>query len=173
MKEQEQLPVSVLAELYGKSLVFIDEIKKEAEPADRNISVEKLYLGDYKKNVVVLVDDAANVFLDDESLQFLSGILNACKLNLSHIALINFNKNNLKFAALKKELKPEYLLLFGITALQIELPFTMPDYQVQQYSNCKILIAPALTDLNNASAKAVAEKKKLWSSLKNMFSIEK
>jgi hypothetical protein len=70
-------------------------------------------------------------------------------------------------------LKPEYLLLFGITALQIELPFTMPDYQVQQYSNCKILIAPALTDLNNASAKAVAEKKKLWSSLKNMFSIEK
>ena len=86
---------------------------------------------------------------------------------------VNFNKNDLKFAALKKELKPEYLLAFGITALQIELPFTMPDYQIQQYSNCKILIAPALTDLNNASAKAVAEKKKLWSSLKNMFSIEK
>ncbi len=173
MKAKERLPDSVLADLFGKSLVLINEIKNEPAPATNNIKPEKLYLGDYKKNIVVLVNDIENVFLDDENLNFLSGILNACKLNLSHIALINFDKHALKCAEMKKKLQPEYLLLFGIDALQIELPFTMPEYQVQQFDDCKILIAPSLQKLNETSANAVSEKKKLWKSLQKMFSLEK
>ena len=74
---------------------------------------------------------------------------------------------------MKKQLQPEFLLLFGITALQIELPFTMPDYQVQQYDNCQIIIAPSLNDLNQQTQQAKAEKKKLWKSLQKMFNLEK
>jgi len=169
----EQLPGFVLAELYSKSLVCIDEEAKPVKTAAEIKKPKNIYLGNYEKKVIVLVHDAENIYLTDENLQFLSGMLNACKLNLAHIALINFYNNPLKFSELKKELKPKYLLLFGISALQIELPFTMPDYQVQQYDACKIVIAPSLPGLNTSSAYAVTEKKKLWKSLQKMFNLEK
>ncbi len=174
LKNEQQLPAFVLAELYGKSLVFIDEeIKPKKVVVTETKKSPKQYLGDYQKKIIVLVNDEENIYVSDESLQFLSGILSACKLNLAHIALMNFNINAVSFSELKKELKPGYLLLFGINALQIELPFAMPDYQVQEYDNCKILVAPSLADLNNSSAHAIAEKKKLWKSLQKMFNLEK
>jgi hypothetical protein len=67
-------------------------------------------------------------------------------------------------------MQAEYLLMFGVDTLQIQLPFTMPDYQVQQYDNCKIVMAPSLTDLNKKTSHAKSEKTKLWKSLQNVFS---
>ena len=171
MQVKEKLPDFVLAELYNKSLVFVDDGTKQKKVVEDFKEPKKLYLGNYEKKIIVLVNDAENIYLSDESLGFLSGILNACKLNLAHIGLINFNNNALSFSELKKQLQPEFLLSFGITALQIELPFTMPDYQVQLYDNCRIITAPDLINLNNATPQAVTEKKKLWTSLKKMFSI--
>ena len=172
----EQLPGFVLADLYGKSLVVLDDETKQSSPqksTQKNIETkqEKKFLGNYEKPVVVLVSDAENIFMDDENLQFLSGILNACKLNLAQIALINFHNYEAKFTDLKKEMKPKFLILFGVTALQIEMPFTLPDYQVQSYDNSKIMVAPNLKLMNNNSAEAKAEKTKLWKSLKNMFGL--
>ncbi len=173
MQVKEKLPDFVLAELYNKSLVFIKDDEKQKNIEEGLKEVKKLYLGNYEKRIIVLVNDADNIYLSDESLRFLSGILNACKFNLAHIAVINFNNNALSFSELKKQLKPEFLLSFGITALQIELPFTMPDYQVQLYDNCRIVTAPPLTILNRETQDAVTEKKKLWKSLQKMFSLEK
>ena len=168
----EQLPGFVLADLYGKSLVVLNnEMQPTSAQKNSETKPEKKFLGKYEKPVVVLVNDAENIFIDDESMQFLSGILNACKLNLAQIALINFHNYEAKFSDLKKEMKPKFLILFGVTALQIELPFTLPDYQVQSYDNAKIMMAPALKMLNNNSAEAKAEKTKLWKSLKNMFDL--
>jgi hypothetical protein len=173
MQVKEKLPDFVLAELYNKSLVFVDDGSKQKKVVEDFKETKKLYLGNYEKKIIVLVNDAENIYLSDGSLRFLSGILNACKLNLAHIAVINFNNNALSFSELKKQLQPEFLLSFGITALQIELPFTMPDYQVQLYDNCCIVTAPALTALNSEINDAVTEKKKLWKSLQKMFSLEK
>jgi hypothetical protein len=170
---KEQLPHFVLAELYRKSLVFVNEDANKKDTKTTFKEVKKLYLGNYEKKIIVMVVDAENIYLSNESLDFLSGILNACKLNLAHIALINFTNNALIFSELKKQLQPEFLLLFGITALQIELPFTMPDYQVQLYDNCRIVTAPSLINLNNGTSEAVTEKKKLWKSLQKMFNLEK
>jgi hypothetical protein len=72
---------------------------------------------------------------------------------------------------LKNDLQAEFLISFGITALQIELPFTMPDYQVQDYNKCKIVTAPSLHELKQPTEIAKAEKTKLWKSLKNMFDL--
>ena len=119
----------------------------------------------------MLVNDLDNIYLSEDNLKFLTGILSACKLNLAHIALINFNNNPLNFSNLKKDLQPESLILFGVTALQIELPFTMPDYQVQEYNKCHILTAPSLTELNQQTPTAKTEKAKLWKSLQKMFNL--
>ena len=171
MQVKEKLPDFVLAELYNKSLVFVDDGSKQKKVVEDFKAAKKLYLGNYEKKIIVLVNDAENIYLSDESLRFLSGILNACKLNLAHIAVINFNNNALSFSELKKQLQPVFLLSFGITALQIELPFTMPDYQVQDYSKCKIVTAPSLNELKQPTETAKAEKTKLWKSLKKMFDL--
>jgi hypothetical protein len=168
---KDQLPGFVLAELFSNSLIDTEENYK---PVNKDLNKSGLsYLGNYEKKIIVLVNDYENIYLDEESLDFLSGILNACKLNLAHIAIINFSNKALEFPELKKEMKPEFLLLFGITALQIELPFAMPDYQVQQYNNCQIVTAPALNVLNKQTPAAKTEKAKLWKSLQKMFSLEK
>lgn len=177
---KEQLPAFVLSELFSNSLVYtgekiISKIPKENIPpvAKKETPTKKIYLGNYEKEIVVLVTDKNNTYLSDENLEFLTGILSACKLNLVDIALINFNKTSIDFNQLKNDMKPGYVLLFGVNALQIQLPFAMPDYQVQQYDNCKIVSASALQQLNQTTPEIKAEKNKLWKSLQKMFSIEK
>jgi len=169
MLMKDQLPAFVLAELFSNSLVYTGENVRSELIQEVLPKQEKNYLGNYERKIIVLVNDNGNMYLSDEELEFLTGILNACKLNLAHIALINFNNNPVDFNQLRKKMQAEYLLMFGMNTLQIQLPFTMPDYQVQQYDNCKIVTAPPLTALNNKTQLAKAEKTKLWKSLQNIF----
>ena len=122
---KDQLPAFVLAELFKNTLVDTDEQMKPKSIKEELPKPKKIYLGKYERKIIVLVNDTANVHLNDNDLEFLTGILNACKLNLSQIALINFVKNAVDFALLRKEMQSEYILLFGVNALQIQLPFTM------------------------------------------------
>ena len=189
---KEQLPPQVLAGLFNNSLVYtgekiktetiyevqqpvaINEDPVELKPAPAEEKVHKpgkWYLGNYEKKFIVLVNDEYNVYLSEKELEFLTGILNACKMNLAHVALINFKNHPVQFQQMKKDLQPQFIVSFGINALQIELPFSMPDYQVQQYDNCAILTAPALVQLNAATPAAKAEKTKLWNSLKKMLNL--
>lgn len=188
---KEQLPPQVLAELFSNSLVYtgekfntetIDEVQQsftidkpvEPQPAPIEEKVHrpgKWYLGNYERKFIVLVHDEHNVYLNEKELEFLTGILNACKMNLAHIGLINFNNHPVQFRQLKKDLHPQFIISFGISALQMELPFSMPDYQVQQYDGCAILTAPALGQLNATTPAAKTEKTKLWNSLKKMLNL--
>lgn len=177
----EQLPAFVLAALFADDLVYTGE--KLHSPEDKTFAggpgkneplpPSKKYLGNYERKIIVLVNDDKHTYLSDGELEFLSGILNACKLNLAHIALINFNNNPLDFIQLKETMQPQCLLAFGINALEMQLPFDMPDYQVQQYNNCSIVTAPALSVMNNKTPEAKTEKTKLWKSLQKIFNLEK
>ena len=147
-------------------------VEEKPEPVEEKVNKPaKWYLGNNEKKFVVLVNDAGNVYLNDEHLQFLTGVLNACKINLAQIALINLHNHPVNFQRLKQDLQPVFIVAFGINALQMELPFSMPDYQVQQYSNCTILTAPALNELNQTTAAAKTEKTKLWNCLKKMLNL--
>ncbi len=169
---KEQLPAFILAELFSNCLVDTGDVAFKPLRVKENVQKsENWYLGNNERKFVVLVNEESDLYLNEENLDFLTGILNACKLNLAHVALINFHNHAVDFQRLKKELQCEFLLSFGVKALQIELPFTMPDYQVQQYNNCQIITAPALAELNKQTAPAKAEKIKLWSSLKKMLNI--
>jgi len=147
-------------------------VEEKPEPVEEKVNKPgKWYLGNYEKKFIVLVNDEDNVYLGDDDLQFLTGVLNACKMNLAQIALINLHKHPVNFQQLKQDLQPVFIVAFGINALQMELPFSMPDYQVQQYSNCSILTAPVLSQLNKPTAAAKAEKTKLWNCLKKMLNL--
>jgi hypothetical protein len=127
-----------------------------------------LYLGNNTKHILVIVDDENAAYLPDEDLQFLIGILTACKLSMSDTALINFNKNpTINYKMLMKQFKPEKVICLGIDLAALEFPLQFPHYQVQQYNQQSYLAAPSLKKL--ASDKQ--EKLQLWNCLKKLFSI--
>ncbi len=141
-------------------------------PVQASVAVERQwYLGSNLQKIVLLVDQKDTVYVNDESLQFLSNILGACKLNLGDVAIVNYHNEPVNYLFVKENTSPRNLVLFGVTAQQVQLPFTVPNYQVQKYDNCQFLLAPSLETMLGDTQEAKLEKSKLWLSLKKMFNI--
>lgn len=169
-----QLPDFVLSDLYKTQLVVIGESTVEhnlPQKKQSEMPAKREFLGDNRKKISILVKDAHSVYLNDHSLQFLSAILAACKLNLGDVAIVNFFHTPFDFAALKPWLAPKFLMAFDIPPAALKLPFDLPNYQVQAYDQCSMVFAPSLDLMTNDSREAKLEKSKLWLSLKNMFNL--
>lgn len=169
-----QLPDFLIADLYKHSIVMAgDEPKKERkQPENPKPAVDRQwYLGSNLRKITLLVNEKEAVYLQDDSLQFLSNILGACKLNLGDVAIVNHHNDAVDYVFLKEKLSPDFLLLFGVTAQQVQLPFTVPHYQVQKYDGRQFLLAPALHTMLGDTQEAKLEKSRLWLSLKKMFNL--
>ncbi|MFZ1369954.1 MAG: hypothetical protein WAR78_06215 [Ferruginibacter sp.] len=160
-----QFPASILQGLYNKSLYDLrsnESVINDIQPL--NI----VFLGSNLKKIALVVHDESSIYLADDALQFLLGILTACKLSMADIALINVSKNKQdNYNTITEQLKAEKIIMFGLTAENLALPLQFPHYQVQRYNNQVYLSAASLTDLQ----KDKEEKMKLWNCLKNIFSI--
>ncbi len=177
-----QLPDFVIASLFSNTLVLIDNevsldksdtktksiTPKETIPVEV-LPIKKLFLGNNEKQITIVVNDNSAVFLADDGLAFLSNVLAACKLNISHVAIINLFQTPLTYTEIKQQLQPKFLLLFDIHPNSIQMPFTMPLYQVQQYDGCQMVIAANLQNMLGEGDTIKQEKMKLWTSLKKMF----
>ncbi|TAG14798.1 MAG: hypothetical protein EAZ13_10815 [Sphingobacteriia bacterium] len=198
---QEIFPDFILADLYPNSIVLVEAGEKKPDKAilteqktnvvepETTKSVEKniisaaitgvvakerpskWYLGDNGKRIVILVKEAEAVFLNEENLDFLTKILGACKLNMGDIAVVNMVQYTPLLTEIKAELNPLVCLLFDVAATTIQLPFTIPNYQVQAYDGCQFLIAPPLSIFKGSEEAAKLEKTKLWVSLKKIFNL--
>lgn len=132
---------------------------------------ERWFLGGNAKGIVVLVNDRENVYLSDDELQLLTGILNACKLNMQDIAVINYARYPYPFARLQQLTQINHCILFEVSLQQVQLPFSIPYNQVQAFNNCTFTYAPSLRTMLGATEEAKLQKSKLWLSLKKMFNI--
>lgn len=182
---EQRLPDFVLAGLYKNSLVITEDAislantltKDGTSPVEKPLPAapaappKQWYLGNNGKHIAIIVNDAGAVYLNDESLQFLSSILSACKLNLGDVAIINRHQEPVLFSFLKSHLQPVVLLAFDVNLQQLQLPFTIPHYQVQPYDQCQFLSAPSLQTMLGESKEAKLEKTKLWLSLKKIFQL--
>lgn len=184
-----QIPPTLLAGIYKDMLIASDEARVPVEkntkepviPEPAPISApatvlpdtppEKWFLGGNAKGVVVIVNDPENVYVSDDALQLLTGILNACKLNMADIAVINYAKYPYPFARLQQLLQINNCILFEVSLQTMQLPFSIPYHQVQQYANCTFTYSPALQSMLGTSDEAKLQKSKLWLSLKKMFNI--
>ena len=171
--EYIKLPDFLLADLYTNSLVIInDDPKTEEKPEIVPKNTErKWYLGSNLQKITLIVCENEAVYLPEDSLQFLSSILGACHLNLGDVAIVNYKNDPLSYANLKEKLSPNFIILFGVTAKEIQISFTVPHYQVQQHDNCQFLLVPKLETLLGAGQEAKLEKSKLWLCLKKMFRV--
>ena len=163
-----QLPGFVLADLYKNSLVIADNVmptrhtaKPEAAPA--------VYLGGNDKRIAILVDDKENRFTDEESLQLLVNMLNALKLSLDDVAVMNVHHTPFTYKEIAEQFGVRVYLLFDVSTQQIQLPFQMPDYKVQAFGDFKFLCAASLHKMKGDSKEAKVEKTKLWMCLKSLF----
>ncbi len=159
------LPDMVLQSLYSKSLYDLETNKSTLDNIQPgNIS----FLGNNQKKITVVVNAEAAIYLPDDDLNFLLGILTACKLSMADIALVNLAKNiDLVYSVLAEQLKSEKVFLFGLNAASIELPLQFPHYQVQQFNNQVYLSSVSLSEMQANKE----EKMKLWNCLKKIFSI--
>jgi hypothetical protein len=155
----------LLQELFKKCLVESDakELKEKENPTP--ISSFQI-LGNNRKNVIIIVENIETLYLPDNQLNFLLGILSACKLTMEDVAIINITKNKgVTYKSIELELKAEKIMLFGVTQAQINLPIEFPLYQIQQYNNQTYISASML----NAIEEDKIEKTKLWNCLKQIF----
>jgi hypothetical protein len=160
-----QLPDTILQGLYSSCLYDLDSHKSVLSdiPAS-GIS----FLGNNQKKITILVNSETAIYLPDDELNFLLGILTACKLTMADIALVNIAKNpDLVYSVLSEQLKAEKVFLFGLNAATIELPLQFPHYQVQQFNNQVYLSSVSLNEMQANKD----EKMKLWNCLKKIFSI--
>src|SRR4051812_16789051 len=175
--EKIQLPDFLIADLYKGSLVDLDtfkakkapEITEEQPVVDQETiasSEEIKILGENKKHVTIVVNQPSAVFVAEDELTFLTNILKACQLNLADIAIINLATQSLTWEAIKNQLEPVNMLLFEVEPSIIKLPFMIPQFQLQKFDNCTIMVAPSLSLLNNPAADGKLLKTKLWMSLK-------
>jgi hypothetical protein len=160
-----QLPDTILQGLYSKCLYDLDSHKSVLS----DIPASGIgFLGNNEKKITILVNSEAAIYLPDDELNFLLGILTACKLSMADIALVNVATNpGLVYSVLSQQLKPEKVFLFGLNAATIELPLQFPHYQVQQFNNQVYLSSVSLTEMQANKE----EKMKLWACLKKIFSI--
>jgi hypothetical protein len=159
-----QLPPIVLQDLFKNSLISQEPDNAASKPSFPTPGLS--FLGDNQKKIAIIVSDTAAIYLPDEDLNFLLGILKACNLNMADIALLNLAANpSLNHLLINQELAAEKILLFGVEPLALELPLQFPHYQVQQYNNQAYLSSPALNILQNDKE----EKLKLWACLKKLF----
>ncbi len=170
----EKLPDFVLADLYSSSLVLVEDafLRKNIPKAIKpDLLPKNWFLGNNNKKITILVNEPDVVFLNEESLIFLTKILGACKLNITDVAVVNILQNDINISKINKELNPTVCLLFDVQPDSIELPFNVPDYQIQNYDGCIFMIAPTIKAYYGESNEAKLAKTKLWVSLKNIFKL--
>jgi len=180
-----ELPASLVADLYKSSLVeemsgkaadrspesspvVVPSAEKEIFKKTLHGETANKYLGNNRRNILIAVFYKDVVHIPDNELQFLTGILTACKLSLEDVAIVNLhNYPGDPYRELTGILKSKIVLLFDAEPASFGLPMNFPHYQLQAFANNTFLYSPSLKQLENDKV----EKSKLWVCLKRLFNL--
>jgi len=129
------------------------------------------FLGSNRRKITIVVYSPGIAFLPDDQLNVLTRMLEACRMNMGDVAIVNHAAAPVIIAPLKQQLQPEYILLFGPRPPDIGLPMDFPVFKIQAYDQCTYLTAPSLEELVQPGDEAKLLKSKLWVCLKTLFEI--
>jgi hypothetical protein len=197
--EEILLPPVMLAGLYGQSLVVIEEeqIKSEGrkyadyvlseanvtgasfvaeEPAnsivkDINPPQKTSWLGNFERQILILVTDNHSLHLSDSELELLSKMLQAARLSLGDIALINTAKQTINWDKVINELPAKTVIFFGVEPSSIGVPMRFPHFRVHRWNEVTFLYSPSLATINQPSEDQTKLKKELWKALQETFNL--
>jgi hypothetical protein len=159
-----------LEQLYRDKLVTTDLSQQEASasaPSAANAATTALPLlkGKYKKKFLWLVYEQQHPFLDEADFEFLSQVLEACRLNLDDIYLCNCFQSNLLPLELMQQLSPVTVIASGLPPA--EWNASIPLYQPVQQKESTLCCTEALSMIR--ADKTI--KSKLWFSLKQILGL--
>ena len=137
------------------------------------IATNKTYkfLGKNKKSVVLVTYCQDAVFVSEKELNFISKLLEACKMNLEDIAIVNKASEDINITELKNQFSPKTIIFFGVAPTDIKLPIHFPMFKLQEYDGCVYLSAPNLEELDQNTNEGKILKSKLWVCLKQLFGL--
>ncbi|MDB5199993.1 MAG: hypothetical protein JWO92_1956 [Chitinophagaceae bacterium] len=163
--DKTHLPAFVIQDLFQKTLVDLtNNEKNQTVTGSKELNV----FGGNKQHIILLVNNPDAAFVTDQQLTFLSGILNACKLTLEDIGLLNIAPYRaISYKTISDTFNPRIIMMFGISSDTIQLPFVMPEFQRQSYNNQVYLAIPSLLSLENNKEL----KRKFWTVLQQIFSL--
>lgn len=174
------LPITAIADLYRTVLIedkgFAAQEKKTRPTEPAVIKETELtkqspaltFLGNNKKQVVIIVSYQDTLYIPDDKLAFLTTILTACKLNLADIALLNFaNAGKVSYKEFFETVPARSVIFFGVQPDMLSVPMNFPFFQVQHFDNVNYLSSPALEEIEMDKTL----KGNLWTSLKKIFTL--
>ena len=183
--EKTILPPTVLVSLYKDSLVLAEKEIKPVQIAENKLPGKEQqtipeasemaspikYLGDHHKKILVVVNDPESVYLNETDFILLTSILNACRLTIVDIALINVGNQKAGLHEMLTKLPSLLVIAFDIDAkaLKIKLPSTL--YKTTPLGETNLLFSAALSTMQGSSLDAKKEKGKLWTVLKQIFQL--
>ncbi|MBC7848996.1 MAG: hypothetical protein H7Y31_04640 [Chitinophagaceae bacterium] len=174
------LSPAMIISLYSNVLVSLNEnVPQTVEPKPEqakiteHITASSVYpiTGKNQRYVTVLVRIPGKENIADREHNFLMKMMEACKIGIDDIALMNFGIFPVDIKKLQAELHPKQVLLFGLSTSEIGLPVNFPEFKLQSYDGITYLRAPSLTDLNKASEEGKLLKTKLWVCLRELFQV--
>jgi hypothetical protein len=161
-----QLPRHLCVSLFKNNLVDLQPDIFMEKPVD-DIKID--FLGGNERKIVFIANDTENKFLGDDQMKFVNDLLSACNLSMADIAFINLYNKSIKYTDVVSKFSSQKILIFGISTQELDLPFTIPFFQVQVFHGQTFLICPSLDEIRQEKDL----KKQLWLSLKKIFNLQK
>ena len=162
--ETIQLTGQQLQELYSSHLVLTG-ISGEAEPEKKEKITNSGITGKNKKQFVWVVNEPGYPFLSDADFQFLSDVVNACRMNMDDIALVNIAQNSMDFGQITDQLQPRFLIVSIME--QNWIPEPPEAYTLKQQEGYHLFLTESPEILRNDKVR----KSKLWLALKQMLGL--
>jgi len=135
------------------------------------LTIPLKHLGDHSKKIVVIVDDPASVYLNEPDFILLTSILNACRLTIADIALVNIGNQKASLHQILNNLPSKLVIAFEVDskALKIKLPTNL--YKLTPLGDSNLLFSKSLSNMQGLDSAAKQEKAKLWAVLKQIFQL--
>jgi len=160
--EQLQLDPYLLAKIYTQPVIPGRSTPvatgQPAMPAAK-------YLGENQKNIALFIQNENEAYLNDDLFKLLTNILNACKLGMQDVALVNTAQApGQPFTVWQQAINMRQCVVFGITPAGLGLE-PLPLYQVHAAGGVQVLFSDPLEHI--AADKVL--KGRLWNGLKQLF----
>jgi hypothetical protein len=145
---------------------------KPAEVEDAlELNLPLKYLGDHSKEIVVVVNDPASVYLNEPDFILLTSILNACRLTIADIALINLGNQNATLHQILNTLPSKLVIAFEVDSKTLKIKLPTNFYKLTPLGESNLLFSKSLASMQGTDSSAKQEKAKLWTVLKQIFQL--
>lgn len=162
--DQLQLDPYLLAQMYDQPIIPEEH---RPQPAVAKALPKIKYLGENQKNILLLIQNESEAYLNEELFNLLANILNACKLGMQDVALINIAQYpGLTLADYKQAVPVKQCIIFAIPPASLGLQ-TMQPYLLETHEQITALYSDHLQLI--ATDKQL--KGRLWQGLKQLFGI--